>query len=136
MYLVCRSREVILAMGFPDERARRWTLLSGHGQVLVEIARNPDARVRDISLVVDLIERTVQSIVADLEVARYLTRTRIGRRTHYTLNPDNPFRDRAQQGLRVGPMLDLLTEMADAGPPRAAPAPARRPRRVRSSHGS
>jgi hypothetical protein len=56
-------------------------VLTGHGHVLVEIARNPDARIRDISPAVGLTERTVQGIVADLEAAGYLTRTRVGRRT-------------------------------------------------------
>jgi ANTAR domain len=41
-----------------------WTLLTGHGHMLVEIARTPDARIRDISPVVGLTERTVQAIVA------------------------------------------------------------------------
>ena len=107
-----------------DERGGAWTLLTGHGHVLVEIARNPDARIRDISPVVGLTERTVQAIVADLEAAGYLTRTRIGRRTRYTVNPDSPFRHRAQEGLRVGPVLDQLTAMADADVP--GPETARR----------
>jgi hypothetical protein len=108
---------MIMTVGIPDEQGGSWTLLTGHGHVLVEIARNPDARIRDISPVVDLTERTVQTIVADLEAAGYLTRTRIGRRTRYTVNPDNPFRHSAQEGLRVGPLLDLLTAMADADTP-------------------
>jgi hypothetical protein len=109
-----------------DESGGSWTLLTGHGHVLVEITRNPDARIRDISPVVGLTERTVQAIVADLEAAGYLTRTRIGRRTRYTVNPDSPFRHKAQDGLRVGPLLDQLTTMADAdrpGPPTARPHP-------------
>jgi len=96
-----------------DERAGRWTLLTGHGHVLVEIARNPQARIRDISPVVGLTERTVQAIVADLEADGYIARTRIGRRTRYSVNRDSPFRHAAQQGLRVGPLLELLTAMAD-----------------------
>ena len=104
-----------------DEDGGSWTLLTGHGHVLVEVARHPDARIRDISQVVGLTERTVQAIVADLEAAGYLTRTRIGRRTRYTVDPDSPFRHPAQEGLRVGPMLELLTKMADADiPVRAA----------------
>lgn len=100
-----------------DERGGSWTLLTGHGHVLVEIARNPDARIRDISPVVGLTERTVQAIIADLEIAGYLTRTRIGRRTRYTVNPDSPFRHSAQEGLRVGPLLEQLTALADADTP-------------------
>jgi hypothetical protein len=66
----------------------------------------------------------VQAIVADLGAAGYLTRTRIGRRTRYTVDPDSPFRHSAQDGLRVGPFLDQLTAMADAGA--AGPEAARR----------
>ena len=104
-------------MSDDDEGAGSWTLLTGHGHVLVEIARNPDARIRDISPVVGLTERTVQAIVADLEAAGYLTRTRVGRRTRYTVDPDSPFRHKAQERLRVGPFLDQLTAMADADAP-------------------
>lgn len=123
-------------MRSPDERVGSWTLLTGHGHVLVEIARNPEARIRDISPVVGLTERTVQAIVTDLETAGYLTRTRVGRRTRYTVDPDSPFRHRAQEGLRVGPLLDLLTMMADADAPSPAEARPQPPWSVRSSNGS
>jgi MarR family len=96
-------------MGGPEQTDGAWTLLTGHGHVLVEIARNPDARIRDISAVVGLTERTVQAIVADLEAAGYLTRDRAGRRNVYTVNPHKLFRHPAQEGHRVGPFLALLT---------------------------
>jgi hypothetical protein len=105
------------------ERSGSWTLLTGHGHVLVEIAGNPQARIRDISSVVGLTERTVQAIVADLEAAGYLTRSRTGRRTRYTVNPDSHFRHSAQKGLRVGPLLALLTAMAPTQPDQQIPAP-------------
>ncbi len=120
-------------MEVPEGRGGSWTLLTGHGHVLVEIARNPDARIRDISPIVDLTERTVQAIVADLEAAGYLTRHRIGRRTRYSVNPDNPFRHSAQEGLRVGPILDLLTAMADVDAPAPGAFRSNQPRRGRSS---
>ena len=66
-------------MNDPGENGGAWTLLTGHGHVLVEIARDPEARIRDISAAVGLTERTVQAIVSDLEAAAYLTRTRTGR---------------------------------------------------------
>jgi len=92
----------------PGEREGSWTLLTGHGHVLVEIARNPQARIRDIAAAAGITERTAQAIVADLEAAGYITRTRIGRRTRYSVNSDSIFRHPAQEGLRVGPFLDLL----------------------------
>jgi DNA-binding IclR family transcriptional regulator len=93
-----------------DQSGGSWTLLTGHGHVLVEISRNPDARIRDISAAAGLTERTVQAIVADLEAAGYLTRSRAGRRTRYTVNHDSLFRHPAQEGLRIGPFLTLLAE--------------------------
>jgi DNA-binding Lrp family transcriptional regulator len=76
--------------------------------VLVEIARHPGARIRDISAMAGLTERTVQAMVADLEAAGYLTRTRTGLRTGYTINHDGVFRHPAQDGHRIGPFLTLL----------------------------
>jgi len=87
-----------------DGNGGRWTLLTSHGHVLVEIARDPTARLRDIAAVTGLTERAVQVIVADLEAAGYLTPTP----TQYSVNRDNPFRHSAQQGLRIGLFLDLL----------------------------
>jgi MarR family protein len=122
-------------MSLLDECGGSWTLLTGHGHVLVEIARNPQARIRDIAAAAGITERTAQAIVADLEAAGYITRTRIGRRTRYTVNPDSPFRHHAQEGLRVGPFLDQLAELAhddghrvrQAAPPRPSPPTPPRP---------
>jgi MarR family len=102
-----------------EENGGRWTLLTGHGHVLVEIARNPTARIRDIAAAAGITERTAQSIVADLEAAGYLTRERAGRRTSYTLNRSQPFRHQSQDGHLVGPFLALLVAEAADGP--AAP---------------
>ena len=97
-----------MSMSESNETGGTWTLLTGHGHVLVEITRNPEARIRDIAAVAGLTERAVQAIVADLEAAGYLTRTRTGRRVVYTVNRDTVFRHSAQDGHRVGPFLDLL----------------------------
>ena len=96
--------------------AGTWTLLTGHGHVLVEIARNPEARIRDLSAAAGITERTVQAIVADLEAAGYITRTRTGRRVRYTVNHDSLFRHPAQEGQRVGPFLSLLAAAEEDAP--------------------
>jgi DNA-binding MarR family transcriptional regulator len=108
-------------MSDAGESGGSWTLLTGHGRVLVEITRNPDARIRDISAAVGLTERTVQAIVADLAAAGYLTRTRTGRRTRYTVNHDSLFRHAAQDGHRVGPFLTLLATASENAPTRPEP---------------
>jgi DNA-binding IclR family transcriptional regulator len=107
-------------MSLPDERGS-WTLLTGHGHVLVEIARDPEARIRDIAAAAGITERTAQVIVADLEAAGYITRTRIGRRTRYTVNHHSLFRHPAQDGHRIGPFLATLATSRDNGT--ASPGP-------------
>lgn len=91
-----------------DERS--WTLLTSHGHVLVEIARDPEALIKDISVAIGITERTTATIVADLVAAGFVTRKRVGRRNHYEVHLDHGFRHPAQRDLRVGPFLDLLTE--------------------------
>jgi MarR family len=121
-------------MSDAGERDGSWTLLTGHGHVLVEIARNPGARIRDISAAAGITERTVQAIVADLEAAGYLTRTRAGRRTRYTVNPDRSFRHPAQEGLRVGPFLAVLAGSGDAAEPGPATGPGGGPAAAAPAH--
>jgi DNA-binding IclR family transcriptional regulator len=107
---------MIEGMSLSDERGGSWTLLTGHGHVLVEIARDPEARMRDIAAAAGITERTAQVIVADLEAAGYIIRTRIGRRTRYTVNRDSLFRHPAQEGHRIGPFLTLLATATTTPP--------------------
>ena len=44
-----------------------------------------------------------------------MSRTRAGRRTHYSVNTDSVFRHPAQEGLRIGPFLALLATATTAG---------------------
>ena len=43
-----------------------WTFLSNHTHVLVVLAKDPDARLRDVADQVGITERAVVSIVTDL----------------------------------------------------------------------
>jgi hypothetical protein len=98
-----------------------------HGYVLVEIARNPEARIRDISAAVALAERTVQALVAELGADGYRTRSRTSRRTVYAVHHDRLFRHTAQEGHRVGPFLDLQTAPESRRLPSRQGQPAARP---------
>jgi len=87
----------------------QWTFLTNHARVLVQIARNPGARVRDIAAICRLTERAVQRIIADLEHDGYLTHTRSGRGNHYQLTPGTTLRHPADAGPTVAELLALLT---------------------------
>ncbi|MDG6109560.1 MarR family transcriptional regulator [Dactylosporangium aurantiacum] len=85
-----------------------WTFLSNHGHVLLALARDPEARLRDVADMIGITERAAQSIVADLESAGYLTRTRVGRRNRYSLNRDIPFRHPAERDHVIGELIDIF----------------------------
>lgn len=85
-----------------------WTLLTNHGHVLLAVAADADARVADIAERVGITGRATLSILADLEEAGYVARTRSGRRTHYTVNLQRPFRHPATASHHVGELLALL----------------------------
>lgn len=85
-----------------------WTFLTNHAQVLLCVASNPHITARDIAGVVGITERAVQRIVDDLERAGYLRRHREGRKNHYDVDLDQPFRHPAQRGRTVRDLFNLL----------------------------
>ncbi|MFA9432213.1 helix-turn-helix transcriptional regulator [Egicoccus sp. AB-alg2] len=106
---------------------RRWTFLTNHGHTLVCIARDPDARLRDIAERVGITERAAQTIVADLVAEGYLVRHRVGRRNRYEVVHGRPMRHALVAGSAVGDVLDAL-DAVPAGGAKAQSAPSlRRP---------
>ena len=85
-----------------------WTFLTNHAHVLMCIARDPGARLRDVADVVGITERAAQRIVAELEEGGYLTRTRDGRRNRYEVHPDVPLRHPLDRDHAIGEILDVL----------------------------
>jgi len=63
-----------------------WTLFSNHGHVLVCLARDPDARLRDVAINVGITERAVQKIVRDLQDGGMVSVTKVGRRNCYRIH--------------------------------------------------
>ena len=100
-------------MGDAANTTKSWTFLTNHARVLVEIMRNPHIRLRDIATGIGITERAAQVIVNDLEEARYITRTRIGRRNHYSVDPTRPFRHPAEGDQRVEGLLALFADHED-----------------------
>jgi hypothetical protein len=92
----------------PEQPTGRWTFLTNHAHVLLCIARDPDARVRDIAEVVGITERAAQRILADLICEGYATATKVGRRNRYEVHPEGHLRHPFFSSLSVGPLLDVL----------------------------
>lgn len=87
---------------------RQWTFFTNHGHVLVYLARNSDARVRDIAAEIGITERATQAILADLTRAGYVTATRVGRRNTYRIHADQAFRHPLEADHAVGEMLQIF----------------------------
>ena len=87
---------------------RHWTFLSNHGHVLVCLARDPDARLRDVAQSVGITERAVQKIVSDLEDAGVVQRVRDGRRNRYRLFLERPLRHPLEAHRNVGSLLGMV----------------------------
>jgi DNA-binding MarR family transcriptional regulator len=65
-------------------------LLSSHGRVLLALAHDPDLRRSDLASSSGVTERTLDSVLADLEHAGLLERERVGRCNLYRLLIDEP----------------------------------------------
>jgi DNA-binding MarR family transcriptional regulator len=90
------------------EDSKPWRFVTNHTQVLLCIARNGDARLRDVAEKVGITERAAQRIVADLVEAGFVERKRIGRRNHYSIDRSAKMRHPAQVNQEIGELLDLL----------------------------
>jgi DNA-binding IclR family transcriptional regulator len=96
--------------------ARAWTFLSNHGHVLVCVAEDPGARIRDLAARVGITERAVQKILGRLVAAGVLERRREGRRNRYRLHADRPLRHPLEAHCSVASLLAVL--LARAAPRR------------------
>jgi DNA-binding IclR family transcriptional regulator len=86
-----------------------WGFLTNHARVLLCLARDPGARLRDIASSLDITERSAYGIVCDLADAGYVVKHKDGRRNRYQVQEHLPLRDPAAAGTPIGEVLALLT---------------------------
>ncbi len=91
-------------------RRSRWTFLTNHAHVLICLARTPEMTLREVSLAVDITERAVQRIVADLEQAGVLQHVRSGRRNHYEIRGTEPLRHPLEAHRSAGDLLGMVLD--------------------------
>lgn len=92
----------------------QWSFITNHARVLLLLAGDPDARLRDLSAALNITERTAYGIVADLVEAGYLIKQRDGRRNRYHIQEHLPLRDPIVRERTIGDVLALLAERHDA----------------------
>jgi DNA-binding transcriptional ArsR family regulator len=97
-----------------------WSFLTNHAQVLLFMAHDPEARLRDVAAALDVTERTAYGLVADLTDAGYVVKEKDGRRNRYHIQAHQPLRDSMIRERTIGELLGLLVE---ARHPTAARSP-------------
>lgn len=102
-----KKRKTVLA-GSPREAEPVWTFLTNHAHVLLCVAREPEARMRDLAERVGITERAVQRIVADLEESGHIVRIRRGRRNHYEVRDHLHLRHPIERHKRVSSLIALV----------------------------
>ena len=89
-----------------------WTFLTNHAHVLLCIAQDPEARVRDLAVRVGITERAVHRILTDLEEAGYLTKQRDGRRNRYEVRGALPLRHPVERHCQLAGLIKLVAGSA------------------------
>jgi hypothetical protein len=85
-----------------------WSLLTNHARVLLCIAHDPSARLRDIAASLGITERSAYAIVTDLTAAGYVVKQKDGRRNSYQIQAHLPLPEPASQEPAIGEVLALL----------------------------
>ncbi len=85
-----------------------WTFLTNHARVLALMANRPKITARDLSSLIGITERSIRSIIADLESEGYIEKMKEGRRTSYKIHAKLPFRHPTQKDQSIEKLLKAL----------------------------
>jgi DNA-binding transcriptional regulator LsrR (DeoR family) len=67
-----------------------WAFLTNHARVLLHLAHDPGARLRDIAASLGITERRAHGIITDLAEAGYVITQKDGRRNRYQIQAHLP----------------------------------------------
>ncbi len=81
--------------------------MTNHAHVLIAVAQDPTARIRDLAALVGITERAVQRILVELAEGGYLSHERDGRRNVYEVDLELPLRHPLERHRSVGTLLEL-----------------------------
>ena len=85
-----------------------WTFLTNHARVLSIIASNTRITAVEISQLIDIQERAIRKIIADLDEDGYIDKKKEGRRLRYRINPNLSLRTDNHQHVAIGDFLGAL----------------------------
>ena len=85
-----------------------WHFITKHGLVLSYIANHPSHTAREISLEINITERTTHKIIKDLEISGYIKKEKKGRNNSYTVENDQRLRHPSKGHVVISKFLDAL----------------------------
>ena len=99
-----------------------WSFLTNHARVLLCIAHDPAARLRDIAASLGITERSAHGIVTDLAEAGYVIKEKDGRRNRYKVEADRRVPGPGSREPAIGEVVALFAARGRliAGPGRAS----------------
>jgi len=89
-------------------RVTNWGFLTSHARVLLCIAHDPAARLRDVAGSLGITERSAHGIVTDLTEAGYVVKQRDGRRNRYQVQAHLPVPGPGTREPAVGEVVALF----------------------------
>jgi len=97
-----------------------WSFLTNHARVLLHIAHDPGARLRDIAASLGITERRAHGIITDLAQAGYVITQKDGRRNRYQIQAHLPVPEPGTREPAVGEVVACSRPSTgpEPGPPR------------------
>jgi DeoR/GlpR family transcriptional regulator of sugar metabolism len=90
-----------------------WTFVTRHAVALSLIAKHPRITAIELAKSMNITERAVRKIIADLANTGYITKKREGRGVKYRIKSNLPLRTETHQEIVVGDLLAALTGKID-----------------------
>ena len=84
-----------------------WTFVTNHSSVLAIIAEDREITAREIAVRLNITERSVRRILADLESEGYIDKKKVGRVNRYTVRHNLPLRSGEPMDGTVGDLLKV-----------------------------
>jgi hypothetical protein len=91
-----------------------WAFLTNHARVLLHLAHDPGARLRDIAASLGITERRTHGIITDLVEAGYVITRKDGRRNRYQIQAHLPVPGPGTSGPAIREVVALFA--ARTGP--------------------
>jgi DNA-binding transcriptional regulator LsrR (DeoR family) len=92
-----------------------WAFLANHARVLLHLAHDPGARLRDIAASLGITERRAHGIITDLAEAGYVITQKDGRRNRYQIQAHLPVPEPGTREPAVGEVVALFAARHRAG---------------------